>query len=178
MRAIVPLLLASTLVFAQAPNTPGGQQGQQPGQQGQPTQTNRPIWRVNLPGGTYEIIVGAILGVSSHEYVIDGAARVTEVNVDTTGQFAVRFYALEPVVTSGPGGIGAATIGKMQSIMTDAAERAGTDAWKKVVKSYPTTTHQRTVEYRVSGKESLNKIFSSASRALRTGRGDELSITD
>ena len=175
MRAIVPLLLASTIVFAQAPNTPGGQQ---PGQQQPPTQANRQIWRVNLPGGTYELAVAAILGVSSHEYVIDGAARVTEVNVDTTGQFAVRFYAIEPAVPTGPGGIGAATIGKVQSIMTEAAERAGTDAWKKVVKSYPTTTHMRTVEYRVSGKESLNKIFSSASRALRTGRGDELSITD
>ena len=175
MRAILLLLLACTFAFAQTPGTPGGQQ---PGQQGQPAQSSRQIWRVNLPGGTYEILVGAILGVSSHEYVIDGAARVTEVNVDTTGQLAVRFYALEPVVNSGPGGIGAATIGKVQNIMTEAAERSGTDAWKKVVKSYPTTTHQRTVEYRVAGKESLNKIFSSASRAMRTGRGDELSITE
>lgn len=177
MRAIVPLLLASTFAFAQAPNS-GGQQGQPPGQQQPPAQTNRQIWRVSLPGGTYEILVPAILGVSSHEYVVDGAARVTEVNVDTSGQFAVRFYTLEPIVPSGPGGIGAATIGKVQSVMTEAAERSGFDAWKKVVKSYPTTTHQRTVEYRVGGKDSLNKIFSSASKALRTGRGDELSISD
>ena len=133
---------------------------------------------MNLPGGTYELAVAAILGVSSHEYIVDGAARVTEVNVDTTGQFAVRFYMIEPAVASGPGGIGAATLTKVQNIMTEAAERSGTDAWKKVVKSYPTTTHQRTVEYRVAGKDSLNKIFSSASRALRTGRGDELSITE
>jgi len=176
MRAIVPLLLASTIALGQAP---APQQGQQPpGQQQPPAQTSRAIWRVNLPGGTYELVINAMLGVSSHEYVVDGVARVTEVNVDTTGQFAVRFYAIEPVVTSGPGGIGAATIGKVQSVMTEAAERAGTDAWKKVVKSYPTTTHQRTVEYRVSGKESLNRIFSSASKALRTGKADELSISD
>jgi hypothetical protein len=175
MRAILPLLIASTIALGQAP-TP--QQGQQPGQQQPPASTNRPIWRVNLPGGTYEIVIAAMLGVSSHEYVIDGVARVTEVNVDTTGQMAVRFYAIEPTVTAGPGGIGAATIGKVQSAMTEAADRAGTDAWKKVVKSYPTTTHQRTVEYRVGGKDSLNRIFSSASKALRTGKADELSISD
>jgi hypothetical protein len=177
-RVLLPLLFASSTLFAQTP-APQGQPGQaQTPQQQQPVQSNRPIWRVNLPGGTYELVVGAILGVSSHEYVVDGAARVTEVNVDTTGQFAVRFYALEPAVVAGPGGIGAATIGKVQSLMTEAAERSGTDAWKKVMKSYPTTTHQRTVEYRVGSKESLNKIFSSASRSLRTGRGDELTISD
>ena len=178
IRALLPLLLVSSVAFAQTPPPPGTTQLTQPGQQQQPVQSNRPIWRVNLPGGTYEIIVPAIIGVSSHEYVIDGAARVTEVNVDTSGQFAVRFYALEPAVTAGPGGIGAATIGKVQNIMTEAAERSGTDAWKKVVKSYPTTTHQRTVEYRVGSKDALNKIFSSASKALRTGRGDELSVTE
>ena len=177
IRALVPLLMVPSLLLAQTPATPGGTTPSQPGQQ-QPVQSNRPIWRVNLPGGTYEVIVGAIQGVSSHEFVVDGAARVTEVNVDTSGHFAVRFYMIEPAVAAGPGGIGAATIGKVQNLMTEAAERSGTDAWKKVVKSYPTTTHQRTVEYRVASKESLNKIFSSASKALRTGRGDELSVTD
>src|SRR5687768_755180 len=105
MRVFVPLLLAGTFAFAQAPTPPAPAQGQQPGQQQPPAQTNRGIWRVNLPGGTYELVIGAMLGVSSHEYVIDGAARVTEVNVDTTGQLAVRFYAIEPAVTAGPGGI-------------------------------------------------------------------------
>ena len=119
-----------------------------------------------------------MLSVSSHEYVVDGAARVTEVNLDTTGQLAVRFYYIEPAVTSGPGGIGAATLGKVQSILTDAAERSGTDAWKKVVKSYPTTTHARTVEYRVSSKDSLNKIFASASASLTTGKAGETTISD
>ena len=174
MRAIVPLLLSATVLFAQAPAPPAGQPQQPP----PAAQTNRPIWRVNLPGGTYEIVVGAMLGVSSHEYVVDGVARVTEVNVDTTGQFAVRFYAIEPVTTSGPGGLGAGSVEKVQSLLTEAAERTGQDAWKKVVKSYPTTTHQRTVEYRVAGKDSLNKIFSSASKCLRQNRGEELTISD
>ncbi len=119
-----------------------------------------------------------MLSVSSHEYVVDGAARVTEVNVDTAGQLTVRFYSIEPATTAGPGGIGAATLGKVQSLLTEAAERSGSDAWKKVVKSYPTTTHARTVEYRVANKDSLNKIFSSATTAFTTGKAGETSVSE
>ena len=140
---------------------------------------NKPIWRVNLPGGTYELIVGAMVSVSSHEYVIEpGTTRVTEVNVDTAGQLNVRFYYIEPAMQSGPAGVGAATFGKVQSLITEAAERSGSDAWKKVVKSYPTTTHARTVEYRLANKDSLNKIFASASKSLRSGKPDEVSVKE
>jgi hypothetical protein len=178
MRRILPLLLFAGFacaVFGQAtpPTQPTG--AQQPPSQ---VNTTRPIWRANMPGGTYEIVVGSIISVSSHEYVVDGAARVTEVNVDTTGNLTVRFYYIEPVATSGPAGVGAATIGKVQNLLTEAAERSGSDAWKKVVKSYPTTTHARTVEYRVSNKNSLNTIFSSASKCLRTGKPDEVSVSE
>ena len=74
--------------------------------------------------------------------------------------------------------LGAATLGKVQSILTDAAERSGTDAWKKVVKSYPTTTHARTVEFRVGDKDSLNKILTSASKSLATGKADTVTVSD
>jgi hypothetical protein len=47
-----------------------------------------------------------------------------------------------------------------------------------VVKNYPTTTHARTIEYRVASRDSLNKVFTSASNCLRTGRGSELAITE
>jgi hypothetical protein len=144
-----------------------------------PTATaTRTLWKCTLPGGTYQVLVSAILSVSSHEYVVDGAARVTEVNIDTSGQLAVRFYYIEPAVTAGPGGIGAATLGKVQSILTDAAERSGSDSWKKVVKSYPVTTHARTVEYRVGSKDSLTKIFTSASNSQANGKADTVTVSD
>lgn len=175
MRSILPFLALAVTAFAQAPGTTQPTGAQQPPSQ---ANTTRPIWRANMPGGTYEIVVGAIVSVSSHEYVVDGAARVTEINVDTAGQLAVRFYYIEPAVVAGPGGIGAASVAKVQNLLTEAAERSGTDAWKKVVKSYPATTHARTVEYRVASKDSLNKIFASASKCLRTGRPDEVSVSD
>ena len=176
MRLILLFLaLVSTAGAQSQPNPAGGAAA--PAQQ-PPVNSPRPIWRCNLPGGTYQVAVSAIVSVSSHEYVVDGAARVTEVNVDTTGQLAVRFYYIESAVASGPGGLGAATLGKVQGLLTEAAERSGTDAWKKVVKSYPTTTHARTVEYRVASRESLNKIFSSATNSLTSGRPGETSVSD
>ena len=99
-------------------------------------------------------------------------------NLDTSGQFALRFYYIEPAVTAGPGGLGAATLGKVQSILTDAADRSGSDSWKKVAKSYPVTTHARTVEYRVGSKDSLTKIFTSASNSQATGKPDTVTVSD
>ena len=185
MRAILLLLILTASAFAQKT---GGTTGGTPtpsNPSGTPTPTPTPgatvaatrnLWTCTLPGGTYQVLVSAILSVSTHEYVVDGAARVTEVNVDTAGQFAVRFYYIEPAVAAGPGGLGAATLGKVQSILTDAADRSGTDAWKKVVKSYPTTTHARTIEYRVSSKDSLTQIFTSAANSQATGKPGQVNI--
>ncbi|MEO6787753.1 MAG: hypothetical protein ABI318_16625 [Chthoniobacteraceae bacterium] len=179
MRILFALLALATAALAQ---TKPGSGTPSPTATPTPTPTPAPatrtLWKCTLPGGSYQVLVSAILSVSSHEYVVDGAARVTEVNIDTAGQFAVRFYYIEPAVTSGPNGIGAATFGKVQSILTDAAERSGTDAWKKVVKSYPVTTHARTVEYRVGDKDSLTKIFISASNSQATGKADSVTVSD
>ena len=130
-----------------------------------------PVWRCELPGGTYEVALRSIVSVSSHEYIVDGAARVTEVNVDTTGSMTVRFYFLEPISATSPFGVGQSTLDKMQELAHEASDRTGqSDVWKKVVKSYPTTTHAHTIEYRIESLDSLTKIFNSAEGAFRTGR--------
>lgn len=184
MRSILFLFLLATAAFAQ---TTGGRTTPGTATPGTPTPVPTPpttvnltrsLWTCTLPGGSYQVLVSAILSVSQHEYVVDGAARVIEVNIDTAGQFAVRFYYIEPAVGAGPGGIGAATLGKVQGILTDAADRSGTDAWKKVVKSYPATTHARTIEYRVSSKESLTQIFTSAASSQSTGRAGQVNVAN
>ena len=160
------LLLAAPLLRAQIPGqtpapaaTPGGG-------------TAIAMWRANLPGGSYSVALRSIVSVSTHEYVVDGAARVTEVNIDTTGAALVRFYYLEPNTISAPAGFGAATIEKTQQLLQEGANRTGQaeDAWKKVLKSYPTTTHQRTIEYRLPTKDAVQKIFESAESAFRLQR--------
>ena len=82
---------------------------------------------------------------------------------------SVRFYFIEPNTISAPAGFGAATIEKTQQLLQEGADRTGQagDAWKKVAKSYPATTHQRTIEYRLPSREAVQKIFESAEAAFR-----------
>jgi len=135
-----------------------------------PPPTNILMWRCNLPGGSYSVALRSIVSVSSHEYMVDGAVRVTEVNIDTTGNALARFYYIEPNIPASPIGLGTATIEKAQQLLQEGAERSGQDVWKKVVKNYPTTTHSHTIEYRVTDKDSLNKLFESAESALRLNK--------
>jgi hypothetical protein len=128
------------------------------------------MWRCNLPGGSYSVALRSIVSVSSHEYVIDGGVRVTEVNIDTTGNALARFYYIEPNSPAAPLGIGAGTIEKAQQLLQEGAERSGQDAWKKVVKSYPTTTHAHTIDYRVADRDTLTKLYESAESALRLNK--------
>lgn len=175
---IVFLCLAAPLLHAQKPGGAGGG-GRQPGQQpntpgatpgATPAPTNIPMWRCNLPGGSYSVALRAIVSVSSHEYLVDGVARVTEVNIDTVGNALVRFYYIEPAAPNSPLGLGQATIDKAQQLLQEGAARSGQDVWQKVVKNYPTTTHSHTIEYRVADKDTLTRLYTSAESSLRLNR--------
>jgi hypothetical protein len=143
-----------------------------------PTPDSLPnIWRCDLPSGTYEVALRAIVSVSRHEYIVDGVARVAEVNVDTQGNMAVRFYYIEPNLPKAPSGVGQSALDRLSDLAKEAAQRTGQEEiWKRVVKSYPTTTHTHTVEYRVASDEQLKKIFTSAQNAFETGRGATLKV--
>jgi len=131
----------------------------------------RGIWRAELPGGTYNVALSSITSISGHEYVVDNAARVTEVTIATSGSSLARFYFIEPNVPQAPGGIGQATLEFAKEKMNEAADRAGSDVWKKVVKNYPTSTHAHTIEYRIESKDTLQKLQRSAEKSWMDGRG-------
>ena len=135
-----------------------------------PDPTGRiPLWICVTPAGTYEVALRSIVSVSTCEYLVDGVARVNEVNIDTVGNMAVRFYYIEPTTPNSPIGLGQSVINKAQETMSTVAARTGQDEiWKKVMKNYPTTTHAHTIEYRVDSKDDLTKIFTSAELAFRT----------
>lgn len=136
-----------------------------------------PVWRAVLPGGTYTVALRSITSVSTHEYVVDGAGRVTEMIIDTSGSSIARFYYIEPLTPQSPLGIGQSTLDKLQEIAEEGAERTGQDQlWKQVVKNYPATTHARTVEYRLDTKQKLERLFKSAESAFRRGRGDNIKM--
>jgi len=139
-----------------------------------------PVWRCQLPGGTYEVVVRSIIAVSTHEYLVDGAARVTECNIDTAGNLLARFYYIEPNAPAAPAAtsLGAASVEKAQQLLTQASTATGLDAWQKVVKSYPTTTHAHTVEYRLTSKEQVQQIFQSVEASFRNGRNGTFTASE
>ena len=136
-----------------------------------PTQ-NR-FWRCELPGGVFLVALSTIQSISSHEYIVDGAARVTEVTVATASSVEGRFYYLEPVTPSAVG----ATLQQLQQHVQDLAANHIDDndkVWEKVIKNYPTTTHAHTVEYRLTSKENLQQLYSSLEAAWMSGKGASL----
>ena len=144
-----------------------------------PLQSRIPMWRCDLPGGTYEVAIRSIISVSTHEYVVDGVARVTEMNIDTAGNMAVRFYYLEPMVPKSPVGIGQSTLDRAQQLVTEAAGRLNPGdepVWEKVVKNYPTTTHAHTIEYRLDSPDQLQSLFNSAEQAFRLNLNTRISV--
>jgi hypothetical protein len=170
---LAALMIGTASVSAQTPS---------PAASSSPTATPPPrltIWRCDLPGGTYEVAIRAIISVSSHEYVVDGAARVTEVNVDTQGNMAVRFYCIEPLTPKTPSGVGQSALDRASELAKEVAGRTGQDeVWQRVIKSYPTTTHSHTIEYRVDDEEKLKQIMTSAQTAFESGRGATLTMKD
>ena len=143
----------------------------------QPTSTSRPdaLWRCELPGGVYLVALRSIVSVSSHEFVVDGLARVTEVTVATASTVEARFYYLEPVPSSSPTTV---PLEQLQQRVQDlAASHAPADqVWQKVVKTYPTTTHAHTVEYRLASKADLQSLRQSIEQAWTTGKGTNFKI--
>lgn len=147
-----------------------------PGQEASPSPspppTRRGIWRADLPGGAYLVRLAAITSVSMHEYLMDGGARITEVNIGTGGSELVRFYCVEPNVPSAPANIGQGAINTVQQRARQVAERVGAAEYlEPVVKNYPTTTHAHTIEYRLADREAVSRLFESIESAWLSGQG-------
>jgi hypothetical protein len=154
---------------------------QQTAQDSQPDETPpdrvRPMWRAILPGGTYSVALRSIVSVSSHEYLVEGGARVTEVNIDTTGNALARFYYIGAAKAQSPFGLGQSTLEKVEELATEAVDRAGgEEIWRKVMKNYPTSTHAHTVEFRLESLEQLEKLRKSAEEAFERFRDSSIKI--
>jgi hypothetical protein len=129
-------------------------------------------WECYTPAGVYMVNTVQIVSISTHEYILNAAARVTELTIGTTSEVVARFYYIEPLVATdtGPAARAGAILERVQGKAEAVADRLGQEhIWKKVNKDYPATTHARTVEYRVDTKEHIEMIFRSAVTAWRTG---------
>lgn len=130
------------------------------------------FWRCELPGGIYMVSLPTIASVSTHEYIVDGAARVTELTVATNSAVVARFYYVEPMVPKTSTGVADVVMDKVQQHASDAAAKAGVEeVWKKVGKNYawPNTTHAHTVEYRLESLDQVKQLQTSLENAMRKG---------
>ena len=156
----------ATLAQTSAPATPASPNQEEVTRDG--------LWDGQLNGGSYLVRCTQILALSKHEYVVDAAARVVEVNLTMNSNMTVRFYFLEPVRLEGTGMVGASqqALDKAREALQNVAGRASpTLTTPQVVKSYPLTTHAHTVEFVLSSEERLNSLHASLERSFRTGQG-------
>lgn len=187
---ITPFLLAFALsalsVTAQTTPVPGGQRTpaeQQEADREQAAADKQALegvnddenrkrrWECSLPGGEYSVNLGAITSVSKHSYVLDGTLLVTEVTVDTTGTALARFYYIEPITKDTTFNALARLQKRAEQLRNRGQERSGTKADEMAQKSYPTTTHARTIEFRIMNEVELNALYGSLYRAWNSGKG-------
>ena len=187
---LIPFLLAylfsALLVTAQTTSSPGGQQNSTNQQQGQNEQDEKDKatlegvnddenrkrrWECSLPGGEYSVNLGAITSVSKHSYVLDGTLLVTEATVDTTGTALARFYYIEPITKDTTFNALARIQKRAEELRNRGQSRTGTKADEMAQKSYPTTTHARTIEFRIMNEVELNALYRSLYQAWTSGKG-------
>ncbi len=172
-----PLFLAAVVPAAAQPTGDPEASPTPEEQDDTPTEPNYDTityWKADLPGGTYVVAHDSINAVSSQEYVLDGAARVFEVNVSTSGIFQPRFYYIEAIDL--PGAVGETTTRALDGAQAAAKRVIPGDAiWAKVVKEYPTTTHSGTIEYRLETKKQLKALYESLEQSWIRGRSEVFS---
>ena len=187
---VIPFLLAylfsALLVSGQTTSSPGGQQNSTNQQQGQNEQDEKDKktlegvnddenrkrrWECSLPGGEYSVNLGSITSVSKHSYVLDGTLLVTEATIDTTGTALARFYYIEPITKDTTFNALARIQKRAEELRNRGQSRTGTNADEMAQKSYPTTTHARTIEFRIMNEVELNALYGSLYQAWTSGKG-------
>ena len=170
--SLCSLCLLSSSLMAQSGGTTS------PTTQNNTSETTGPrrFWQASLPGGNYIVALDRISSISKHSYILDGALRVTEVVVDTSGNSLVRFYYIIPVSDDAGSNAAAGLTRRGKELLDKAGQRTGVNANTAVSKTYPTTTHAKIVEFRVSDEGDLDKLFGSVRNAWIKGSGRKFTI--
>lgn len=136
----------------------------------------RRFWQASIPGGHYMVALDRISNISTHEYLLDGTMVVTEVTIDTTGRALARFYYIEPLSDAGGRDEISRVVDRGRELLDRAGQKTGTEAHNMAQKSYPTTTHAGTIEFRILDKRDLGSLYGSLRKAWETGKGRKLTI--
>lgn len=150
-----------------------------PSEAGQEGAGDQPIakalWQASVGNGSFMVALDKIASVSRHSYLMDGVI-VDEVTVDTVGQALARFYFIKPVTDGVAGGSIQKVTDQATAVLGQAAKEAGTNVHEMVVKVYPTTTHAKTVEFRLRTEKDLDALYKSVSTAWEDSRGRRFTV--
>lgn len=131
----------------------------------------RGFWEANLEGGSYVVALNRISSVSRHKYLLGGNLVVDEVTIDTVGEALARFYFIKPVTDETQANAVTNAADRARELLGTAGERVTGGVENMVVKTYPDTTHAKTVEFRLLSESELEGLFESARRAWTEGTG-------
>jgi hypothetical protein len=136
------------------------------------------FWSATLPGGSYLVALSKITSISQHEYLLDGNLIITEVTIDTIGATTLRIYQITPAAQYGTLATPRKVIERGKDLLDRAGQRTGVDIQNMVHKQYPTTTHSKTIEYRVNDLGTLGALHNSARTAWTSGKGRKFTVNE
>jgi hypothetical protein len=141
------------------------------------SQGNNRFWQCNINGGELMVAVDRIGSISKTQYLLDGGLLCTEVTIDTLGgQSLARIYHVVPATEGTAANAVTKIVDRTKELVDTNAVRAGTRLHEMVQKSYPTTTHAHTVEFRVMDVRDLDALYSSLKATWITGKGRNFTI--
>ncbi|MBJ06915.1 MAG: hypothetical protein CMO40_07345 [Verrucomicrobiaceae bacterium] len=166
------LFLLSQLALAQDSADPDANStGQDPEKTYNDSVGNKGFWQGTLPGGSYLVALSRITSISKHSYLLEGNVIVTEVTIDTVGDTTMRVYQITPAAQYGTLATGRKIVERGQDLLDRAGQRTGADITNMVQKQYPSTTHAKTIEFRVQDLGTLEALHRSATSAWSSGKG-------
>lgn len=119
-------------------------------------------WRgylsIQQKDGHFVVPYTRIVSVTRHEYLVDGGGKVSEVTIDTAGSVIARYYYLETILGDSSLNAGSIIENRIKETENAVNKKTGVDT-RPVIKHYPTTTHAKTVEFNLSNKADLGRIY-------------------
>jgi hypothetical protein len=177
---VMVIFLLPLTCWAQLPEPNADEEDSEPPQTLQKRIINEAFWEYQGgPSSSFLVALEDITSVSIHSYLIEGGTQVLETTVGTSGSLIARFYYIEiPGESTASATLNSASARLKQLTSTAQSRVTGQDQtiWTNVTKSYPTTTHAHTIEYRLHCSSVITAIFDSAKEAWVTGQGARVKV--
>jgi hypothetical protein len=173
-------LLVATLALlvsasAQTPSRPPQVQSQ-PNLSAPSRATGPNLIGICLPGGKIAVDLKTVSSIGLHSYTVDSASRVWELTIDSGGSSLIRIYSASTLSPNEPA-LDMAKV-ELEALAETASKALGIDTWAKVQKNYPTSTHAKTVEYRVKTVKELLQLRKLLFKAWANGTAGRIDLAE